>query len=122
MFLHGGGDRDTWKPEVPSARTYADRSGMTVFYPIHAPMTEASIAATADYLHLVYQQILSGYGPGRVAVVGGSYGGFLAVQLITWINRNQQCIAMPSLVVLNSPFAFPETQEEMHLLRQANGV
>ena len=50
MFLHGGGDRDTWKPEVPSARTYADRSGMTVFYPIHAPMTEASIAATADYL------------------------------------------------------------------------
>ena len=52
------------------------------------------------------------YGAGSVAVVGGSYGGFLAMQLLTWINRNPAQAEMPKLLILNSPFAYPKTEAE----------
>ena len=59
-------------------------------------------------------------GAERVAVVGGSYGGLLAMQLLTWINRNNDDkervrIGMPSLLIMNSPFGYPKTREEWEL-------
>jgi dipeptidyl aminopeptidase/acylaminoacyl peptidase len=44
------------------------------------------------------------YGADKVAVIGGSYGGFLAMQLLTRINRNnaeavQAHVEMPKLLV-----------------------
>ena len=57
------------------------------------------------------------YGEDKVAVVGGSYGGFLAMQLLTWINRNnadeaKAHVEMPKLLIMNSPFAYPKTEAE----------
>ncbi|MBQ9327476.1 MAG: alpha/beta hydrolase [Solobacterium sp.] len=115
LFLHGGGNQDTWKPEVSFARNYGMRTGTEVFYPIYPPFTERPVKETADLIYAVYQSIAVKYGAANIAVVGGSYGGFLAMQLITWINRNGTEVDMPGLLIMNSPFAFPETAEEWKL-------
>lgn len=112
LFLHGGGDKDTWKPEVSFARRYGKRAGMDVFYPIYPPFTEASPARTAVFIFSVYREMVREYGEDKVAVVGGSYGGFLAMQLLTWINRNPVQTEMPKLLIMNSPFAYPKTEAE----------
>ena len=117
LFLHGGGDRDTWKPEVAFARTYGKQAGMDVFYPLYPPFTEASPVETADLILKVYRKIAGKYGADKVTVIGGSYGGFLAMQLLTWINRNnadeeKEHMEMPHLLIMNSPFGYPKTDEE----------
>ena len=112
LFLHGGGDHDAWKPEVSFARRYGKRAGMDVFYPIYPPFTEASPARTADLIFDMYRSMVKEYGAEMVAVVGGSYGGLLAMQLLTCINRNPANAEMPGLLILNSPFAYPKTEAE----------
>ena len=112
LFLHGGGDHDAWKPEVSFARRYGKRAGMAVFYPIYPPFTEASPARTADLIFDMYRSMVKEYGAEMVAVVGGSYGGLLAMQLLTCINRNPANAEMPGLLILNSPFAYPKTEAE----------
>ena len=99
LFLHGGGDADTWKPEVSFARNYGKQTGADVFYPIYPPFTEASVPVTADLIYEVYKTVAERYGAKNVSVVGGSYGGFLAMQLITWINRNDNAVDMPALLM-----------------------
>ena len=86
---------------------------MDVFYPIYPPFTEASPAQTAAFVFGVYREMTREYGAGSVAVVGGSYGGFLAMQLLIWINRNPAQAEMPKLLILNSPFAYPKTEAEL---------
>ena len=117
LFLHGGGDHDAWKLEVSFARTCGKRAGMDVYYPLYPPFTEASPANTADFIFAVYREMIKEYGADKVAVIGNSYGGFLAMQLLTWMNRNNADEAkahgeMPRLLVMNSPFAYPKTEEE----------
>ena len=115
LFLHGGGNQDTWKPEISFARNYGKQTGADVIYPIYPPFTEAPVTATADLIYEVYRFAVRKYDAGNIAVVGGSYGGFLAMQLITWINRNGNTVDMPGLLIMNSPFAFPETAKEWAL-------
>lgn len=127
LFLHGGGDRDVWRPEVAFARTYGKRTGMDVFYPLYPPFTEASPVETADLILEVYRKITKKYGADRVAVIGGSYGGFLAMQLLTWINRSntdakKEPTRMPKLLILNSPFGYPKTKEEWKLAEKLERV
>ena len=115
LFLHGGGNKDAWKPEVSFARNYGKLTNAEVIYPIYPPFTEVPVEATADLIYEVYRFATGKYGAGNIAVVGGSYGGFLAMQLMTWINHNGNKEDMPALLILNSPFAFPETAEEWAL-------
>ena len=117
LFLHGGGNKDAWKPEISFARAYGKQTGADMIYPIYPPFTEIPVADTADLIYAIYQDIEAKYGAGNIAVVGGSYGGFLAMQLITWINRNGNAVDMPGLLIMNSPFAFPETEEEWALVK-----
>jgi len=125
LYLHGGGDRDVWKPEVGFARRYGKRAGMDVFYPLYPPFTEASPEEAADFVFRVYRGILKRYGARNTAVVGGSYGGLLALQLLSRINAQNHAaqdasaggdpVPMPGLLLLNSPFAYPKTEEEWAL-------
>ena len=117
LFLHGGGDHDAWRPEVSFARTYGKRAEMDVYYPLYPPFTEDSPARTAEFIFDVYREMVKEYGTDKVAVVGSSYGGFLAMQLLTWINRKnaakeKEHVEMPGLLIMNSPFAYPKTEEE----------
>ena len=123
LFLHGGGDRDTWKPEVAFARTYGKRAGMDVFYPLYPPFTEETPVETAELILAVYRKIIKKYGADKVAVVANSYGGLLAMQLLTWINHNNaeeknERIEMPHLLIMNSPFGYPKTTEEWTRARE----
>ena len=127
LFLHGGGDRDTWKPEVAFARTYGKLAGMDVFYPLYPPFTEASLVETADLVLTVYRKLVKKYGAEKIAIIGNSYGGLLAMQLLTWINRNNafkgnEHIEMPSLLIMNSPFAYPKTNEEWTCAKELERV
>ena len=127
LFLHGGGDRDTWKPEVAFARNYGKHAGMDVFYPLYPPFTEASPARTADLILAVYRKIIKKYGADKLVVIGNSYGGLLAMQLLTWINRNNadeenERIEMPQLLIMNSPFGYPKTKEEWSLARELEKI
>ncbi|MBQ8161837.1 MAG: alpha/beta hydrolase [Clostridia bacterium] len=115
LFLHGGGDRDAWKPEVSFARNYGKLTDADVIYPIYPPFTEMPVVDTADLIYEVYKSAAQEYGARNMAVIGGSYGGFLAMQLLTWINRNGNKVDMPALLLMNSPFAIPETAEEWAL-------
>ena len=119
LFLHGGGDRDVWKPEVSFARRYGERAGMDVFYPLYPPLTEAPPEEAADLILRVYRGIVKRYGAGNTAVIGGSWGGLLALQLLTRINQfnaaERDPVPMPGLLLLNSPFACPKTEEEWAL-------
>ena len=128
LFLHGGGDRDVWKPEVSFARRYGKRAGMDVFYPLYPPFTEASPEEAADFIFQVYRGIVKRYGADSTAVVGGSYGGLLGLQLLSRINSHNAAqksahnaaaegdpVPMPGLLLLNSPFAYPKTAEEWAL-------
>jgi len=117
LLLHGGGDHDAWKMEVSFARRYGKRAGMDVYYPLYPPFIEASPAQAAEFIFNVYREMVKQYGATKVAVLGGSYGGFLAMQLLTWINRNnadetKAHVEMPKLLIMNSPFAYPKTEEE----------
>ena len=117
LYLHGGGNHDAWKAEVAFARAYGKRAGMDVYYPLYLPFTEASPANTADFIFNVYRDMVKEYSAAKVAVLGSSYGGFLAMQLLTWINRNnadeaKAHVEMPKLLIMNSPFAYPKTEEE----------
>lgn len=127
LFLHGGGDRDTWKPEVALARTYGKRAGMDVFYPLYPPFTEASPVRTAELILAVYRKMAKKYGADKVAVIGNSYGGLLAMQLLTWINRNnadeeKEIIEMPEFLIMNSPFGYPKTDEECTRARKLEKI
>ena len=135
LFLHGGGDRDTWKPEVAFARIYGKRAGMDVFYPLYPPFTEASPVETADLIFAVYRKLIKKYGANKVAVIADSYGGFLAMQLLTWINRYntvlerelikepvKEPVEMPGLLIMNSPFAYPKTGEEWALAEELEKI
>ena len=123
LLLHGGGDRDTWKPEVSFARTYRKRAEMGVYYPIYPPFTEDSPARTAEFIFNVYREMEKEYRADKVAVVGGSYGGFLAMQLLTWINWNHADVGteqaeMPGLLIMNSPFGYPKAEEEWKMAEE----
>ncbi|MBR1759215.1 MAG: alpha/beta hydrolase fold domain-containing protein [Lachnospiraceae bacterium] len=122
LFLHGGGNKDAWKPEVSIARGYGKQTSADVFYPIYPPFTEVPVVETIDLIYEFYKAVENKYGAGNIAVVGGSYGGFLAMQLITWINRNGNEVEMPRLLIMNSPFAFPETKEEWTLAEEYEKV
>ena len=113
LFLHGGGDHDAWKPEVSFARRYGKRAGMDVFYPIYPPFTEAPPAQTADLIFDVYRSMVKEYGAKKVAVVGGSYGGLLAMQLLTCINRNPAQAKMPGLLISEFPLRLSENGSRM---------
>ena len=115
LFLHGGGDRDAWRPEVGIARTYAKRAGQTVIYPLYPAFTDVGVSQTADELYEVYRALAQRYGARQISVVGDSYGGFLAVQLVSWINRRAEGTGMSRILILNSPYAFPKTAEERAL-------
>ncbi len=122
LFLHGGGDRDVWRPEVSFAKRYGRRADADMFYPLYPPFTEASPGETAELILKVYRAVVKRYGADKTAVVGGSYGGFLALQLLSGINRHNAAggdpVPMPGLMILNSPFAYPKTEEEWALARR----
>ena len=127
LFLHGGGDTDAWKPEVAFARNYGKKAGMDVFYPLYPPFSEASPIETADLIFEVYRKLIKKYGADKTAIVADSYGGFLAMQLLTWINRynaavEKEPVRMPELLIMNLPFAYPKTSEEWRLAEELEKI
>ena len=110
LYLHGGGNKNTWKEEIVLARKYGEKTGRMIYYPLYPAISQAPVVKAADYIYALYMHMYDEY-KGKVSVIGSSYGGLLAFQLITWINRNG-IIHMPERMILHSPFALCKTQEE----------
>lgn len=116
LFLHGGIKND-WKSELFIARGYANRTGMDIWYPIYPPITEVSITKTIEVIYQMYRQMIKKYNAEKIAIVGGSFGGFFALEIINWINRNGMEVKMPGLLIANSPAGLPDTEEDWELMR-----
>lgn len=116
LFLHGGIKND-WKPELSIARGYANRTGIDVWYSIYPPITEVPVTKTIEVIYQMYRQMTKKYNAEKIAIVGGSFGGFFALELINWINRNGKEVEMPGLLIANSPAGLPDTEEDWKLMR-----
>lgn len=111
LFIYGG-TTNRWKAEISIARGYADRTGMDIWYPIYPSISEVNITKTIDVLYAVYRKMLKKYTANNVAIVGDSFGGLFATEIINWNNRSDTPVPMPRLIIANSPGGIPDTPED----------
>jgi monoterpene epsilon-lactone hydrolase len=102
LYLHGGG----FCVHLPATyRAFcadlAQRAGLTVLLPDYRLAPEHPAPAALDDCEVAYRQLLQSVPAGRIAVVGDSAGGNLALALLQRCRRVG--LPMPSCAVLLSP-------------------
>ena len=117
MFIYGGITR-CWKVQLSFALEYANHTGLDVWYPIYPAATEVSIIKSLSVLYDIYNTMSKQYGCSKVAVVGASFGGNLALGLIDHINRNGKQIDMPGILIAHSPGGIPDSENDMKLFKK----
>lgn len=111
LYLHGG-MRNSWKEELSMARGYANHTGIEIWYPIYPSLTEVPVTKTIDVIFAVYQVMLRKYPAGRIAVMGCSFGGQYAFEVVNWNNKHGRPVPMPGLLIANSPGGVPDSEED----------
>lgn len=110
MFIYGGINYD-WKMQLNMAIKYADRTGITVYYPIYPPVSAVPVTESIESLYNIYKMILHKYDSQKITIVGLSFGGTFAFEIVNWINRKDENIPMPGLILAHSPGGLPENEE-----------
>lgn len=117
MYLHGG-MRNSWKEELGVAKRYADCTGMDVWYPIYPSVTEVPITQSIDVIYAMYRKMVRKYGAEKIALMGCSFGGQFAFEVINWNNRSVNPVGMPALLIALSPWGVPNSEEDWNLMRE----
>ena len=112
LYLHGG-IQNLWKPEISIARGYMNRTGKELWYPIYPSATEVPIMQSIKICYETYLKMAEEYRPDHVAIIGGSFGGYFALQIINRINVLQEGTGMPGLVIALSPGGVPDDEESL---------
>ena len=73
LYLHGGGDKNTWEAELSIACKYGEKTGRIVYYPLYPAISEASLTTAADYVYVLFMQLYD-LCKGKISVIGTSYG------------------------------------------------
>ena len=73
---------------------------------------KCSWALSIDVLYGVYRKMTERYASEKIAVVGLSFGGTFAMELVNWNNRSPEPVGMPGLIVAHSPGGTPDTEED----------
>lgn len=103
MFLHSGGYvAGTARGSAALAMALATATGRTVVSVDYSLAPEAPFPAARDEALAVYRSLSDEHGPGRVALVGASAGGGIAVQML--LELRAQGVPMPAAVAVVSPF------------------
>ena len=116
LYLHGG-IQNIWKPEISIARGYMNRTDKDVWYPIYPSATEVSIMESIRICYETYRRMVKKYSAEHIAVVGGSFGGYYALQIINRINVLKADTPMPGLVVALSPGGVPDDKESLKQMK-----
>ena len=117
LFLYGGAT-SSWKIQLGIAIDYANRTGLPVWYPIYPSITEVNITKSIDVLYGVYRRMTERYASEKIAVVGLSFGGTFAMELVNWNNRSPEPVGMPGLIIAHSPGGTPDTEEDWAEMKQ----
>ena len=116
LYLHGG-IQNIWKPEIGVARGYMNRTDKDVWYPIYPSATEVSMMESIRICYETYRRMAEKYGAEHIAVVGGSFGGYFALQIINRINVLKSDVGMPGLVIALSPGGVPDDEESLDKMK-----
>lgn len=111
MYIYGG-VTNCWKIQIDFAIDYADRTGLDVWYPIYPSVSEVNITKSIDVLYNIYSMMTKRYSHDKIAVVGLSFGGSFALELIDRNNRSGEPVGMPGLVIAHSPGGIPDNDED----------
>lgn len=110
LFIYGGMNYD-WKLQLRMAIKYADKTGITVYYPIYPPVSAVPVTQSIEVLYNTYKMLTRKYNPEKITIIGLSFGGTFAFEIINWINRKQENTPMPGLILAHSPGGLPENEE-----------
>lgn len=113
LFLFGGGMLlGADNGDVNAARDIGRRSGRDVWLPYYPLCTGHSMLEATQMVYETYRQMLLEYKAENVAVLGFSSGAGLALDLITYINLQDNELPMPGRMVLSSPGTCPADETE----------
>ena len=79
--------------------------------------TEVSIMESIRICYETYCRMVKKYGAEHIAVVGGSFGGYYALQIINRINALNADTPMPGLVIALSPGGVPDDEESLNQMK-----
>lgn len=104
FWLHGGGYfvGSCYGPQVITVAGAAKAGGLTIVCPEYRLAPENPFPAGLDDAVAAYKALIQDYPPTRVAVVGDSAGGGLAMALL--LRLQQEGVALPGAVGLLSPW------------------
>ena len=108
----GGGLLNTWKSQLGAAIRLGRDAKIPVYYPIYPLATEHSLLDTMEMIVETYKTLLADYDADSITVIGVSYGGSQALDLITYINECKPEMEKPGKVICVSPGCVPITEEE----------
>ena len=115
LFIYGG-INSAWKKHLGMARRYADNTGADIWFPIYPSVSEVNITKSIDVLYEAYKTMMSNYDASKTVIVGNSFGGTFAMELINWNNRKGVPLKMPALIIAHSPGGVPDTDEDWKLM------
>lgn len=122
LFLFGGGMLlGPDNGDIKTARDMGRRSGRDVWLPYYPLCTDHSMLEATQMVYETYRQMLLKYKAENVAVLGFSSGAGLALDLITYINRQGNEVPMPGRMVLSSPGTCPADEAEFAAMQALNG-
>ncbi|MBQ3692329.1 MAG: alpha/beta hydrolase fold domain-containing protein [Clostridia bacterium] len=117
LYIYGG-VTNCWKIQLDFAVDYADRTGLDVWYPIYPSVSEVNITKSIDVLYDIYSKMTEIYNHKKIAIVGLSFGGSFALEIINRNNRCKNPVGMPGLIIAHSPGGIPDTEEDWEELKK----
>lgn len=113
LFLFGGGMLlGADNGDIKTARDIGRRSGRDVWFPYYPLCTDHSMLEATQMVYETYRQMLLEHKAEDIAVLGGSSGAGLALDLITYINLQGSELPKPGKMVLLSPGTCPANEAE----------
>ena len=113
LFIIGGGMISAPRPgAVKKALRFARETGLDVFIPYYPLCTDYPLTRAYEMIHATYREMLKGYAPERISVLGTSSGGNLALGMVPYINDRHAEIPMPGHIMAISPGTCVDTDEE----------
>lgn len=122
LFVFGGGMiLGSDAGDISLSREIAKETGSDIWFPYYPLCLAHDIMENIRMVFACYQEMLQYYSPEKIVFLGFSSGGALILDLITYINEENdkgQKIPMPGLLIPISPGSIPVTEEEKERLHR----
>ena len=114
VYLVGGGMLKYPKPfQAKEVLRLAKETGRDFALPYFPLCPDHDLYDVLDMLYDMYRLMLDEYRSEKIAFLGGSSGAFMALCLISYINRDKEKLPIPGKLYLSSPGSELEPQERI---------